>query len=136
MEKIRLKDGSEFTLVVNGISESPARLRLTVVTGDKTVEEVQQIFNEEATKTIYLVGSNNNLMRSPWVGYTQLESIRLTPNQVINSIPTESGKYKDITGNVMQVVVVPPQVAYATQESVDELTDAILEMSEAVYGGE
>lgn len=128
MDSIKLNNGNSYQLMVNGAVDSDSILILQIIS-TMSVDEAQEIFEDaENTTEINLYDSANTKMRTPWVGYTNLKSIKLTKDVVISEGET------DTTGTVLEITLTQPVVKYATQESVDELTDAVLEMSSAVYG--
>lgn len=128
MDSIKLNNGNSYQLMVNGAVDSDTTLILQIIS-TMSVDEAQEIFEDaENTTEINLYDSANTKMRTPWTGYTNLKSIKLTKDVVISEGET------DTTGNVLEITLTQPVVKYATQESVDELTDAVLEMSSAVYG--
>ena len=71
MEKLRLLDGTEYTLAINGVAELGEKVQIKVVTED-SLDSIYEKFNAENAATMIVIGES---FTQKLTGYTQMGSM-------------------------------------------------------------
>lgn len=71
MEKLRLLDGTEYTLAINGVAELGEKVQIKVVTED-SLDSIYEKFTAENAATMTVIGES---FTQKLTGYTQMGSM-------------------------------------------------------------
>lgn len=122
MEKILLNDNS-FDLKTSGIGLHNDRLSVSLVNVSNTLEEIETIFNESATK-ITLVSEAGETLRI-FNGFTKLVEIR-KEKDVILSTKIEDDEEIVTRGDVVTVVLDKVSDTEARVSTLEETVDILI----------
>lgn len=82
MEKLKLKNGKEFALHINGVSQSGDFLSIKIVKPAETLTELEGIFISANVARMEVLAENNDVLRI-LNDYTLLEALKKEPDAVI-----------------------------------------------------
>ena len=128
MEQVKLGNGHVYDLVTNGVLESNEKLNLVFLPGDKTFEQIEADFlNEANVERIYILDSIGSPMQI-FVGYSQYTGMEKKLNYEISSQQVNMGtedfpEYETVTnmGTVMILTLSKPDF----QKKVKDLEEAV-----------
>ena len=109
MEKIVLSNGTEFTLITNGVIEQGDNLILRFLAGDSTVPTVQTAFDGIESVTIQ---NDDVVLASPYTEHTITKSVKLEMGVLIG---------EDITANVIEVVLAKPSIEQQVEQNTADI---------------
>lgn len=132
MQKIKLRNGKNYMLAINGIQESEDQLIIRVV-ADGTVLDAQEEFEKiENVGTVTLVDDFDVALRTPYKDLKVLSYITLYKDVVNGQINTgtESAPIlQDIKSDVFEICLKKEDI----NTKLSMLEECILELSGAVY---
>ncbi len=92
MSKVVLSNGYEFELAANGYGSIGDSVHFTIISGEKTLEELEQIFNGvEEFKVIIGTNMDDPTLITNYVGYTRVQTLTKTP-EYYNGVNPETGE--------------------------------------------
>lgn len=135
MEKIKLLDGTEYTLAINGVAELGDRVQLKVVTEDP-LDSIYEKFTAQNTVTLTVIGESftQNL-----TGYTQMGSVvTRDTNAIIEmkyTVPSEEGntpaEVEEVRGTVITFEMCKERIENKVEQNRADI-DYLLMMEEQV----
>lgn len=126
MGKIKLNNGQELNIVADGIQASGDSLTVSLVPGEKSITDYDEIFSQSANiKKITVLDYNGDpfLIHS---GYTKLQSIEKLYDTVVDYTKDEDGNKVPVTGTAIRVSLVRPDQTEQRLTSLEETVDTLV----------
>lgn len=125
MEQIKLGNGNQYELAVNGIVETNnEEIEIIVVPGSKTFSEIETDFeNTVNTQRMEILDSIGEIMDAK-KGYTYLKSIKKQNDYILGTNKNEIGGetiYENITGTVYFLRLAKPDL----RKQVNDIQDTV-----------
>ena len=111
MEIIRLLNNKEYTLIVNGVSESENKVIFRILKTEPIENVILEFEDFQNISAILLLDNSGELLRSPYKGYTVMKSVKLERNIVIDQENTgteEEPEYIDIKNDIYEITLAKP----------------------------
>lgn len=135
MEKLKLLDGTEYTLAINGVAELGEKVQIKVVTEDP-LDRIYEKFTAENAATMTVIGET---FTQKLTGYTQMGSVvTRDTNAIIEMkypVPSEEGntpaEVEEVRGTVITFEMCKERIENKVEQNRADI-DYLLMMEEQV----
>ena len=130
MSKVVLSNGYEFELIADGYSADAEGVHFSIQSGDKTLEEIEQIFSGIDTfKVIAGEDMSDPAIVANYYGYTRVQNLSKIPEYYIG-VDQE-------TGDAIYVAVTTVScIKRAIEDRISDVEDSIDDIVMTILGGD
>lgn len=132
MEKIKLINDNKYILITNGVYETDNQIRFSILREENQIQDVIVDFdNPNNVSSISLLNEIDELIQSPYNGYSLMKSVKLETNVVIakENIGTEDDPiYRDVFSDIYIIVLAKPDIEYRVEQNTAYIDYIAMEM--------
>lgn len=126
MGKIRLSNGQELEIIVDGIQAAGDSLTLRLVPGDKNIMEYETLLSDVAnTSKIQVIDYNYEVFKI-YSGYTKIQKIEKQMETIVDYTQDEEGNPVPVNGVAIIVELQRPDETESRIAALEETVDTLV----------
>lgn len=126
MGKIRLNNGQELEIIVDGIQAAGDYLTLGLVPGDKNIMEYETLLSDAAnTVKIQVIDYNDEVFKI-YSGYTKMQKIEKQMETIVDYTQDEEGNPVPVKGVAILVELQKPDETESRIAALEETVDTLV----------